>query len=452
MAYSLHGGCPDAAALATLAVITAVFGTLLATLGIAGRLVVIPLFFPIGFDISTRGLTWANGLALVAALSIALFGTGPYTLWRPEEALLVSTGPGYRRAHLPALMNAPAPHRKQLVRLLLWLAALLLLLLVLRSVPLADTWAALRGLTVRQILTLAAVNLLILGLLNARWWLLLRGQGHPVPFLPLFGYRLATFGVSYFTPGPHFGGEPLQVYLVEKEQQVPRATAVAAMTLDKSLELLVNFLFLLAGVTLIVQQRLLSGTSGMAVLILVGILLLLPAAYLGAVSLGRSPLSGAAQRLSTWSVWQRRPGWHGRLSAAAEVLEGSEIAMARFMRGSPWALLLAFVVSLLSWLLMIGEFWLMTTFLGAPLTAVQLVTALTAARLAILLFLPGGLGVLEASQVVAFTLVGLNPAIGISVGLLIRARDVLLGALGLWWGGRKLAQIRADPAPANPLS
>jgi uncharacterized protein (TIRG00374 family) len=324
--------------------------------------------------------------------------------------------------------------------------------LVLRTVPLADTWAALRGLTVSQILALVAVNLLILGLLNARWWLILRGQGYPVRFLPLFGYRLATFGVSYFTPGPHFGGEPLQVYLVEREQQVPRATAVAAMTLDKSLELLVNFLFLLAGVTIIVQQRLLAGTSGMTVLILVGILLLIPAGYLGAVSLGKLPLSAAARRVSAWPVWARRSGWHGRLFAAVEVLEGSETAMGRFMRGNPWRLLLAFIVSLLSWLLMIGEFWLMTSFLGAPLTAVQLVTALTAARLAILLFLPGGLGVLEASQVVAFTLVGLNPAIGISVGLLIRARDVLLGALGLWWGGRKLAQIKIAPVPAKPLT
>lgn len=351
-------------------------------------------------------------------------------------------------------LNAPAPRKKPLVRLLLWSAALLLLLLVLRTVPLADTWAALRGLTVSQILVLILLNLLVLGLLNARWWLILRGQGYPVRFLPLLGYRLATFGVSYFTPGPHVGGEPLQVYLVEKEQQVPRATAVAAMTLDKSLELLVNFLFLLAGVMLIVQQRLLAGPSGVTVLILVGILLLIPVAYLGAVSLNKRPLSAAMKRLSAGSLWARMSGRHGRLPAAAEMLESSEVAMAGFLRGNPLALLPAFLVSLLSWLLMIGEFWLMTAFLGAPLTAVQLVTALTAARLAILLFLPGGLGVLEASQVLAFTLVGLNPAIGISVGLLIRARDVLLGALGLWWGSRKLTQIKAAPIPAraNPLS
>jgi hypothetical protein len=32
---------------------------------------------------------------------------------------------------------------------------------------------------------------------------------------------------------------------------------------------------------------------------------------------------------------------------------------------------------------------------------------------------------------------GLNPAAGISLSLLIRVRDLALGGLGLWWGGIK---------------
>ncbi len=85
-------GVPGAEVLASLAVITAVLGSLLAVLGIAARLAVIPLLFPIGFDISTLGLTWINGIALASALGIALFGSGPYSLWHPENALLVPRG------------------------------------------------------------------------------------------------------------------------------------------------------------------------------------------------------------------------------------------------------------------------------------------------------------------------------------------------------------------------
>ncbi len=346
-------------------------------------------------------------------------------------------------------MNFISRHQKRLLKVALWLVALLLLAMVLGTVSLADTWVALRQLTWPQLLALVAVNLAILGLLNTRWWIILGGHGQSVPFLPLLGYRLATFGVSYFTPGPHFGGEPLQVYLVEKEQQVPRATAVAAMTLDKALELLVNFLFLLAGVSLILQQRLLSGMAGGGILIVLGVLLLLPFAYLSAIALRKRPLAGLSARVQARGTWQSQPGWEKRLSNVTAVLQESEQAMGQFMRRSPVSLLLTLIVTLLSWALMIGEFWLMASYLGVPLTPLQLVTALTAARLAILLFLPGGLGVLEGSQVLAFTLVGLNPAIGISVGLLIRARDVLVGAIGLWWGSRKLANIRSASAGAS---
>ncbi len=86
---------------------------------------------------------------------------------------------------------------------------------------------------------------------------------------------------------------------------------------------------------------------------------------------------------------------------------------------------------------MVGEYWLILQLLGTELTLLQTLAALAMARLAILFPLPGGLGVLEASQVVAMTVLGLDPAIGLSAGALIRLRDVQLGGLGLWWGGTK---------------
>ena len=80
----------------------------------------------------------------------------------------------------------------------------------------------------------------------------------------------------------------------------------------------------------------------------------------------------------------------------------------------------------------------MIAYLGVSLSLLQLITALTAARIAILLLLPAGIGALEASQALAFGAMGLNPALGISASLLIRGRDVILGTIGLWWGSRKV--------------
>ena len=115
----------------------------------------------------------------------------------------------------------------------------------------------------------------------------------------------------------------------------------------------------------------------------------------------------------------------------------SERQAADVCRQHPGTLWLAVLVSMVSWLLMVAEYWLALHFLGATLTAAQTIIALTAARVAILFPLPGGLGALEASQVLAMQLLGLDPAIGLSLSLLIRARDIMFGGVGLWWGGVK---------------
>lgn len=75
---------PAPGLLASLASLLALVGTALIALGVAGRLITLPLFFPLGFDIATRGLNWANGLAAVCTICLLILGTGPLSLWQPE--------------------------------------------------------------------------------------------------------------------------------------------------------------------------------------------------------------------------------------------------------------------------------------------------------------------------------------------------------------------------------
>jgi uncharacterized protein (TIRG00374 family) len=114
----------------------------------------------------------------------------------------------------------------------------------------------------------------------------------------------------------------------------------------------------------------------------------------------------------------------------------SEAQFTHFCRHHPHALAAAFFASLLGWLSLMAEFWLMLSVLDIDVSFTQMIVLLTAARVAILLPLPGGLGTLEASQVFAFTAFGFEPASALSFTLLIRARDILLASLGLW-GARK---------------
>jgi uncharacterized protein (TIRG00374 family) len=327
------------------------------------------------------------------------------------------------------------------LRWVLWLAGFLLLVGIFQSVSLAGLWAAFSRLGAGPLLALAVANGLVLLSLTGRWWLVLRAWGYAISYLTLAGYRLAAFGVSYFTPGPQFGGEPLQVYLVRRHHRLPYDRAVAAVTLDKLLELLVNFSFLVVGVWLIGRHGLFPMAVNRSLVLFAAGLLALPVGMLLALAAGRRPLSGLLWRLRPWiaPLDARLPGvaWSQRYRRILDVTRSSEALVTAFYRCYPGWLLMALLTSGLSWTLMLGEYWLMVRFLGADLNFGQAVVALTVARLAILLPMPGGLGVLEASQVLALGMLGVDPATGLSVALLIRVRDVLLGGLGLWWGGVK---------------
>ncbi|MEA3336918.1 MAG: lysylphosphatidylglycerol synthase transmembrane domain-containing protein [Chloroflexota bacterium] len=338
--------------------------------------------------------------------------------------------------------------RSLLARVLPWLVVPIILYWLARTVSLQEAWQILAGLDARLLLALILLNVLILVTLSGRWWLILRALGHRIPYLSLTGYRLGAFGISYFTPGPQFGGEPLQVALPEKHNQVPRTTAVASVTLDKSLELLVNFAFLAISVAVILRFGVISASTGLLAGLVALALLALPVLYLLAIWRGRTPLTGALRLLDHLPF---PDNWRPRYRQARDGMQASETQVVTFCREQTGVLFLALGVSLFSWIAMVAEFWLALRLLGVTLSVPHVMVALAAARLALLAAVPGALGTLEASQVLVLGALGVNPAVGLSLGILIRLRDVFVAGTGLWWGTRKVREsgLKSDPAPAS---
>ncbi len=345
----------------------------------------------------------------------------------------------------------PRSAARYLQSLAIFLLVAVLFIWVLSQVPLRDAWLVLRRLSVGKVLALLLLNGLVLLALNGRWWLILRAQGYRLPFFTLTGHRLAAFGVSYFTPGPHFGGEPVQVALVEQQHGVPRATAVAAVTLDKLLELLVNFLFLALGVGLVLQQGFLGDDLGWETAVFPVILLLAIILFLAATWAGQYPITRLLHLLNRLPVWQNSR-WGSGYQRVSNLLQESERQATRFCQTAPQAMFLALLVSMLSWALLIAEYAMMIAFLGVPLTPAQTIAMLTAARVAYLLPLPGGLGALEAGQVLMLRVLGFDPAAAVGASLLIRLRDVLLGISGLAWAAQRWSQFSVQkPIVGNPI-
>ena len=305
---------------------------------------------------------------------------------------------------------------------------LALLYFALRNAPFAEIWSALAQLRLWQMLVILLINALVLTCMTARWWIIIRAENPLMPFLPMIGYRLSVFGLSYFTPGPQVGGEPLQVIYLQRNHGLSFARATSAVIMDKLLEFLVNFVLIGVGAWAIVRVGLISGDGINLTLSLIGLgmLLALPLVQIVLLYFGFHPITKLLLRL---------PFLHETGKTMRTIIVAERMASA-FCRRHVRPMLLAVLVSLAAVAGIAAEYYLMVHFLGMQVSVVQILAALTAMQIAFLLPLPGGLGALEASQVFVLGAFGQPASAAISLALLMRARDILNGGIGLLLAGR----------------
>lgn len=312
---------------------------------------------------------------------------------------------------------------------LLWASLLIVLLyFALRNAPLTEILQTLKGLQLWQIALILLINALVIAAMTARWWIIVRAENPSVPFFPMVGYRLSVFGLSYFTPGPQVGGEPLQVLYLQRNHGLSFARATSAVIMDKLLEFLVNFLLIGVGAWAIIRVGLVAENGIRLTLSLIGlaVLLILPLVHILLLYNGITPIS---------RVLLRQPFIQKNHPSVRLIIVAERMASV-FCRKHVRAMFLAIGVSLLAILGIAVEYYLMVSFLGMRINAVQIFAALTAMQAAFLMPLPGGLGALEASQVFALGAFGQPASAAISLTLLMRGRDILNGGIGLLLAGR----------------
>ncbi len=335
--------------------------------------------------------------------------------------------------------------RKVAVRLLQWGLVVALMAWAVRGIPVAEIGRVLGKLGIAQVAALLAMNLLILWSFSWRWWAVLRALGRSIPTKRLSFYRLAAFAVSYLTPGPQFGGEPLQVYLLSGRQELPASTAIASVVLDKTLELIGNFTFLVVGVVVVLHLDIVQTAARTPLLALSILLLSAPTAYLFFSWRGARPVTWILERIDA-----ARRTWPG-LAELAQVIADAEDTVSQFCRMRPVWLLAAVALSGVSWLIVLAEAWVAMRFLGITLGAAEAVSVVAAGRVALLLPFPGGLGALEASQVMVVAALGFSRADGLGLGLFIRVRDLFVAGIGAWLAVALAPEMRGLAKPETTI-
>ena len=322
-------------------------------------------------------------------------------------------------------------NKRLLARGLIIIVLLVLLYFAFRNAPLSQIWNTLHHLQLWQIILILAIDVIIYLFITARWWLIVQAENKNISYLPMIGVRVAVFGISYFTIGPQVGGEPLQVIYLQRKYGLTYTRAASTVVMDKLLELLANFILLVFGLTGIVQAGIFSqnGSPPLVSLIVLSALVAWPLIHIILLYKQIYPLSRLLQMLSFIQN-----------TKAVRFIRASEHLAGRFCQRQTRALLAAIFVSILAAMGMVSEYFLMTSFLQIHLSFWQTVAAWTAGWLSFLVPLPGGLGALEASQVFALGFFGISAASAISVTLAMRARDLLIGGLGLLLAGRMIAK------------
>ena len=293
----------------------------------------------------------------------------------------------------------------------------------LKNAPIRDIGVAIRALQLWQLVVILTLNAVLYIFVSLRWWIIVRAQVPTIPFLPLLWVRIAVFGVSYFTFGPQIGGEPLQVLVLQRNYGLTFTRATASVVLDKLLEFLVNFILLGLGFIAVLQSGLLPLLRFQFgyLVIIITCLITFPIIHLTLLSKRIYPITGFFHIFPFISKKNR----------LIRFVRVSEWLVGAFCKQHTLALLGSMTMSILAGIGMLMDYAIMLSFLGIKLPFLKIVGGWTAGWLSFLMPLPGGLGALEASQVFVLGIYGISAAVAISLTLLMRSRDLLIGGLGL---------------------
>ncbi len=318
--------------------------------------------------------------------------------------------------------------RTKLFTLLLWLAALGLGAWTLAQLPLAEISHSITSLSTPQWIFWLGLNALIILVLGLRWQILTQALAVPVNLLKLLLIRQAGQAVSFITPGPQFGGEPLQVYWLYKHG-LPLRKALLALGLDRFFELWVNFSILLFAVLLLLagigdRNEYSIGdwrTALVPLLIFLGLMLVLAWVLVKQPQWINDRLERVAAR------WQH----NHRLNNINQHWQslGDDLRIA--LRTQKFRFLIAILLSLLGWAGLLGELYLILHFVGVEADLSSFLIILVAMRMALLLPMPGGVGTIEASVLWSFHTLNLPASAALGLIALMRVRDALVLIIGL---------------------
>jgi len=257
----------------------------------------------------------------------------------------------------------------------------------------------------------------------------------PVRFRQLLAARLAGEAINNLTPTATIGGEVVRGRMLEGV--LDSSVAWASIAIAKLMQTFAQMAFVFIGLFAVARYTQLP--AGFERGLLIG-LTVITTGLLTGIIMQRRGLFTAAGGLAT------RLGVHlpERLH---EQLERLDEQIARFY-AAPGAFVMSVLGFFGGWCMGVVEVYIVLTCLdaGPSLSRAMTIEVLSVAIDALTFFVPAKAGTQEGGKVLIFDLLGLDPAKGLTLGIVRRLRELSWSMLGLVVLARHHARRRATPS------
>ena len=253
------------------------------------------------------------------------------------------------------------------------------------------------------------------------WWYAFPAPGPRVEFRRLMAARIAGDAVNYVTPTATLGGEFVRVRMLRTG--VAATPVVASVAIAKLSQTVAQMVFVVAGLAIVLRAMPLPPPLRHG--------LLASLVVMAAVAV---PLFIAQRRgLSTPLVRVLNAiGFPVAARAVAGRLRRLDDEIASFHAAGTAGFVRSMACFFVGWTLGVVEVSLALFLLHIPLTfeRVLVIEILSTTIDAILFFVPGKVGTQEGGKVLIFTMLGLDPAQGLSFAIMRRIREMTWAAIG----------------------
>ena len=273
------------------------------------------------------------------------------------------------------------------------------------------------------------------------WRFVLLDEANKISVWRTLGLRLISEAIAQLGFVGLVFGESTRVALLGSE--IPVATAVSSVTLDRGLFIVTGAVVTIIGIVLVILMAAISGGLRLfAVLSVLALLFLLSLAVL-AVHKGWPLFSGTARALG------RIPWFRSWINKQQAVTESAERQFLQFHRRVPRAFWASLILNFATHLFAVAEVYLILHLLGvhASFVGALIFESLTKLINVIGAVNPGNLGTYEGGNMVIGKLLGLGGAQGLTLGLCRRFRSIFwaaVGAICLAWYSRSNQPARPD--------